>query len=66
MKYSKWQQKYIDLTAPGDPHHCGIEIIGELERAIQAKDELLVAYRLGSRPKEKTFDALKRWEDFNK
>ena len=42
------------------------EIIGELERAVQAKDELLVAYRLDCRPKEKTFDALKRWEDFNK
>ena len=65
MSYRKWQQKYAELLA-GKPHLCGIEIIGELERAIEAKDALLVAYRLRSKPSVKTFDALKRWDDFNK
>ena len=58
-KYFKWQQKYIDLMAE-KPHNCAVEIIGELERAIEAKDEMLVAYRMGRKLKEKTHNALQR------
>ena len=81
MKYSKWQQKYIDLMAgkpqkyidlmAGKPHNCAVEIIGELERAIEAKDEMFVAYCIElysnkGKLKEKTHNALKRWQEFNK
>ena len=64
MKYLKFQQKYADLMH-GQCHMCAIEIIGELERAVRAKDDLLVCYRLGKRPSEKIFSALERFKEFD-
>lgn len=63
-KYTKWQQKYADLMH-GNCHACAIEIIGELERGLRAKDEMLICYRLNKQPTEKTFNALERFKDFD-
>ena len=64
MKYTKWQLRYLDLAGDNFQYYA-LKIIGELERGIQAKDELLVCYRIGGQPKEKTMNALDRFEKFN-
>ena len=67
MKYSKYQQKYIDTIKQTmddcNPHTEAIKIIGLLEKVIDAKDELLVAYRLGKKPTEKALDLLQKFKE---
>lgn len=69
MKYTKYQQKYIDEINQnmGDcnPHADAIKIIGLLEKVIDAKDEILVAYRLGKKPTEKALDLLQKFKQSN-
>jgi hypothetical protein len=40
------------------------QLLDEAVEVIEAKDELLVSYRLGTRPKESTFNKLEKNKDF--
>jgi hypothetical protein len=60
MEYTKFQQKYID-EVEGRAHMNAVEIIGLLEKTIEAQSRLLTtAYRLGERPPEWVFDAMNK------
>ena len=61
--YTKLQMKYIS-SVDGAAHQSAVEIIGELERGIKAKDGLLVCHRIGKSPSEKLWAELDRFKKF--
>lgn len=59
MKYTSQQLKYID-SVDGEAHSSAVELIGVMERALEAQAKMLVRYRLGSikSPPESAFRAI--------
>ena len=59
MKYTKFQQEYLD-SVNGEVSDSAVGIIGLLEKTIMAQSKLLVCYRIGKPPPEWVLDAIKK------